>query len=289
MHSMTGFGVGEAPLGDGRLTLELRALNHRFLDVRVRLPTELAEHAFFLEQLAREKLTRGRFEIGVRLSASALPVPKFSLERARALYQGLKGLANEVAPGSELPVTVLAQLGHLLLDPASTDAETTRQALTSAFNAAKVHLDEMRAREGKALEADLRARLAELVRLNSEVMARSPEVVEASRARLKERLERLLGSAPGLDEQRLETEVALLADRADVAEEVARLSSHFSQFELLLESKEPVGRRLEFLLQEMAREANTIGSKSQDAKLAHLVVAMKAEVERIREQVQNVE
>lgn len=289
MHSMTGFGVGEAPLGDGRLTLELRALNHRFLEVRVRLPNELAEHAFFLEQLAREKLSRGRFEVGVRLAGSALPAPKFSVERGRAIYEGLKLLAVEVAPGSELPVTVLAQLSHLLLDPASTDADTARQALTLAFSSAKVHLDEMRSREGKALEADLRARLAELTRLNAEVMARSPEVVEASRARLKERLERLLGAVPNLDEQRLESEVALLADRADVAEEVARLGSHFSQFELLLGSQEPVGRRLEFLLQEMAREANTIGSKSQDAKLAHLVVSMKAEVERIREQVQNVE
>jgi uncharacterized protein (TIGR00255 family) len=289
MLSMTGFGVGEAPLGDGRLTLELRALNHRFLEVRVRLPNELVEHAFFLEQLARARLSRGRFEVGVRISGSTLPVPKFSLERGRALYEGLKALADEVAPGSELPVTVLAPLSHLLLDPASTDADTARQALTLAFSTAKVHLDEMRAREGKALEADLRARLAELRRLNAEVMARSPEVVEASRARLRERLERLLGGTSGLDEQRLEAEVALLADRADVAEEVARLASHFSQFELLLESQEPVGRRLEFLLQEMAREANTIGSKSQDAKLAHLVVSMKAEVERIREQVQNVE
>ncbi len=288
MRSMTGFGVGDAPLAEGRLTLELRALNHRFLEVRVRLPNEISEHAFFVEQLARERLSRGRFEVGVRLSGSAVPAPRFSIERARAVYAGLKQLSQELSPGTELPVSVVTQLPELLLEPASADGETIRQALTHAFSGAQTHLDEMREREGAALGRELRARLLLLRELSASVVGLAQQMVEVWRNRLRERVERLVPASVGLD-GRLETEVALLADRSDITEELARLGSHCDQFELLLGANEPVGRRLEFLLQEMARETNTIGSKSQDARLAHLVVAMKAEIERIREQVQNVE
>ncbi len=288
MRSMTGFGVGDAPLTDGRLTLELRALNHRFLEVRVRLPNEISEHAFFVEQLARERLTRGRFEVGVRLSGSALPAPRFSLDRARAVYAGLKELSHELSPGSELPVSVVTQLPELLLEPAPADAEGVRQALTQAFIAAQSHLDQMREREGAALERELCARLGLLRELSSSVAGLAEHMIEVWRGRLRERIERIVPPSAGLD-GRLETEVALLADRSDITEELARLGSHCDQFDLLLAASEPIGRRLEFLLQEMARETNTIGSKGQDAKLAHLVVAMKAEIERIREQVQNVE
>ena len=289
MRSMTGFGVGDGALGDGRLTLELRALNHRFLEVRVRLPNELQEHGFFVEQLARERLSRGRFEIGVRLSGPALPRPHFSVERARALYQGLKQLAQELAPGTEVPVSVVTSMPELLLEPAPASTDAPRNALTQAFESALIRLDEMRLREGAALERVLRSHLALCREYTGSIAAQSEHAVEQSRARLRERIERLLPSGTNLDSPRLETEVALLAERADIAEELARLASHFDQFEHLLAAGEPIGRRLEFLLQEMTREANTIGSKSQDAKLAHLVVAMKAEIERIREQVQNVE
>ncbi|HEV8247452.1 MAG TPA: YicC/YloC family endoribonuclease [Polyangiaceae bacterium] len=289
MRSMTGFGVGDAPLAEGRLTLELRALNHRFLEVRVRLPNEISEHSFFVEQLARERLSRGRFEVGVRLTGSALPTARFSLDRARALYQGLRELATELAPGSELPVSVITQLPELLLEPTPADSETMRQALDQAFASAQAHLDEMREREGAALERELRMRLRLLRELSVSVAELSSQMIEVWRARLRERIERLMPAGLAVDVPRLETEIVLLADRSDVTEELARLASHCDQFELLFSASEPIGRRLEFLLQEMARETNTIGSKSQDAKLAHLVVAMKAEIERIREQVQNVE
>jgi uncharacterized protein (TIGR00255 family) len=289
MRSMTGFGVGDGVLGGGRLTLELRALNHRFLEVRVRLPNEVSEHAFFVEQLARERLTRGRFEVGVRLSGPTLPAPRFSVERARSLYRGLKELAEELAPGSEVPITAVTGLPELLLEPASAATDVVRTALVQSFDAALKHLDEMREREGAALERVLRSRLALCRELTAAITAQSETAVELSRTRLRERIQRLLPSGTSLDGPRIETEIALLAERADIAEELARLGSHFEQFEHLLASAEPIGRRLEFLLQEMTREANTIGSKSQDAKLAHLVVAMKAEIERIREQVQNVE
>jgi uncharacterized protein (TIGR00255 family) len=287
---MTGFGVGDAPLGDGRVTVELRALNHRFLDVRVRLPEELADQSFFIEQLARESLARGRFDVGVRLEGAALPPPLFSVERARALYRGLCQLRDELAPGTELPITALTGMPDLVTTPTTADSVGARAALKAAFETALTRLDEMRVQEGRALTRELNARLDSARRLRTVISARGGEMLEGYRVRLRERLERLLSeSGVQLDPGRLEAEIVILADRSDVTEELVRLDSHFEQFARLLAADGPVGRRLDFLLQEIGRESNTIGAKSQDAPIAHLVVEMKAELERIREQVQNVE
>ena len=287
---MTGFGVGDAPLGDGRVMVELRALNHRFLDVRVRLPEELLDQSFFVEQLARESLARGRFDVGVRLEGAALPPPRFSVERARALYRGLSQLRDELAPGTELPITALTGMPDLVTTPTTADSEGARDSLKAAFDAALIKLDEMRRQEGAALERELRARLDSARRLRVTISSRGGEMLEAYRTRLRERLDRLLGeTGVQIDAARLEAEIVILADRSDVTEELVRLDSHFDQFARLLTADGPVGRRLDFLLQEIGRESNTIGAKSQDAPIAHLVVEMKAELERIREQVQNVE
>jgi uncharacterized protein (TIGR00255 family) len=287
---MTGFGVGDAPLGDGRVTVELRALNHRFLDVRVRLPEELLEQNFFIEQLARESLARGRFDIGVRVEGAALPPPLFSIERARVLYRGLCQLRDELAPGTDLPITALTGMPDLVTTPTRADSEGARAALKEAFGTALARLDEMRAQEGLALSRELHTRLDSARRLRATISARGGEMLDGYRIRLRERLERLLSeSGVQLDPSRLEAEMVILADRSDVTEELVRLDSHFDQFAQLLAQEGPVGRRLDFLLQEIGRESNTIGAKSQDAKISHLVVEMKAELERIREQVQNVE
>jgi uncharacterized protein (TIGR00255 family) len=287
---MTGFGVGDAPLGDGRVVVELRALNHRFLDVRVRLPEELLDQNFFIEQLARESLARGRFDIGVRLEGAALPPPRFSVERARALYRGLAQLRDELAPGTELPVTALTGMPDLVTNPTTADSEGARTALKAAFEASLIRLDEMRRQEGDALMRELSSRLASARKLRATISLRGPEMLDGYRTRLRERLDRLLSeSGVQVDAGRLEAEIVILADRSDVTEELVRLDSHFDQFTRLLDAEGPVGRRLDFLLQEIGRESNTIGAKSQDAPIAHLVVEMKAELERIREQVQNVE
>jgi uncharacterized protein (TIGR00255 family) len=289
MRSMTGFGCGEAALGESKLTCELRALNHRFLDVRVRLSDDLASHGFFVEQLARERLSRGRFDIGVRLDERGGSA-RFSLQRARAVYASLLQLRDELAPGSEVPITALASLPQLFVDTTQQSAHGLEQALTDAFSAALTRLDEMRKREGQALGRELGERLAVLRELCVQAKALSHGAAERHLLRLRERVTRLLSDvAVSPDAGRLETELALIADRSDVTEELVRLGSHFDQFEALLGSSEPVGRRMEFLLQEMSREANTLGSKSQDVKLSHLVVDIKSQLEKIREQVQNVE
>jgi len=289
MRSMTGFGCGEAELDGNKLTCELRALNHRFLDVRVRMPEELASHAFFTEQLARERLSRGRFDVGVRLD-DRVPKTRFSVARARQVYEGLLRLRDELAPGTDVPIAALASLPQLLLDTSRSSNDGLEQALSTAFEGALRGLDEMREREGQALARELRERLEALRGLADGARTMSQGAPERQLLRLRERVARLLGElGVSPDSGRLETELALLADRSDVTEELVRLESHCEQFEALLADSAPVGRRLEFLLQEMSREANTLGSKSQDVRLSHLVVDIKSQLEKIREQVQNVE
>jgi uncharacterized protein (TIGR00255 family) len=290
MRSMTGFGLGEAPLGEGRLALEVRSLNHRYLDLRVRLPPELGDHSSWLEQRARERLTRGRYDIGARLSGGALGAPMLSMERARAAYQALLRLRDELAPDSTVPISAIAPMADALTVPADVNVEVVRAALDQALGSALGALDEMRSIEGSALAKELAERLTAARSLVAEIKDRSDGSVAAYRSRLRSRLERLLVDTPvAFDSGRLEMELAIMADRSDVTEELVRLGSHFDQFEKLLGSAEPIGRRLDFLLQETAREVNTLGSKSQDGDVSHLVVALKAELERIREQVQNVE
>jgi uncharacterized protein (TIGR00255 family) len=289
MRSMTGFGAGDAPIGGGQLSIELRALNHRFVDVRVRLPPEIGDQASFVEQLVRERLERGRVDVSVRLSGAALPPARFSADRARSLHATLSRLKDELAPGTELTFATLAGFAPLLLEPAVADLEEVRRALVSALERAYVDLVRMRETEGAELSRELGERLNTARKLAQSIRERSGTLVELQRARLRERLERLLAGTTPLDSARLESEVALMADRSDITEELARLESHFQQFGTLLATQGPVGRQLDFLLQEIARELNTTGAKSQDAPVAQLVVKTKVEVERMREQVQNVE
>jgi uncharacterized protein (TIGR00255 family) len=290
MRSMTGFGAGEVPLGRGRLGVEIRAVNHRFLDVRVRVTRELSDLAGYVEQLSREKLSRGRYEVAVRVDGTDLDVPALDRVRAKAAYQALCALRDEVAPGAEVPLSVLSAVPDLFSSSAEHQLGQLRDATRAAFLSAVTALDAMRSLEGEALHRDLSARLGRVQQLARDIAARSPEVLEAHRKRLKERAERIRASAEiDLNAARLEQEVALFAERSDICEELTRLESHCSQFAASLEGDEATGRRLDFLLQEMARETNTVGAKSPDVQIAHAVVEVKVEIERMREQVQNVE
>lgn len=290
IRSMTGHGVGEAELGSGRVILEIRAVNHRYLDVRVRLPLELSEHAGAVEEHVRRSLKRGRVEVVGRLEGDIAGPPVLDKARARAAFTQLCELRDELRPEEPVPLSVLFSMPDLFVSRPVADHEAARDALFTASDAACDGVWTMRAREGEALAVDLRANLDAIAEAVSLVHVRAPEVVEGYRERLRGRIERLLsGSERDLDPGRLEHEVALFADRADVAEEVTRLRSHTDQVRSLLSSEdENAGKRLDFLLQEMTREANTIGSKSTDAELARLVIDIKASVSRMREQAQNV-
>jgi uncharacterized protein (TIGR00255 family) len=291
LKSMTGHGAAEAPLGPGLVHVEIRSLNHRFLEVRVRLPAEIVEHTGFVEELVRKALGRGRIEVTGRLTGDALGAPHLDVARARAAYEQLVALRDALSPTEPLPLSLLAAVPELFATRGLPDLGAARDALTRATEQACRTVCEMRAMEGVALAADLHGRVERMIEHVAHIEARVPTVVLAARKRLVERIEKLLpGSSAGIDPIRIEQEIALLADRTDVTEECTRLRSHADQFRALLDqgSSEALGRRLDFLLQEMAREANTIGAKSSDAECARLVVDVKADVERMREQVQNV-
>ena len=296
---MTGFGVGEAPLtgsadpplpSAGKLSVEIRAVNHRYLDVRVRAPSQLPDLATTVETIARERLTRGRFDVTVRLEGGSLGALTIHKERARGVFAALVALRDELAPGSDVPLSLLGAVPDLFVPSIEQHGDAVRAAISIAFDHALESLDEMRHREGLALGADVLRRLVTVRKLAQSINDRAPLVMELYKRKLKERAERLrLASDVEVDPGRLEQELALYADRVDICEELTRLDSHTAHFETVLAGPDAVGRRLDFLLQEMAREANTIGAKSQDAGIAHLVVELKAEIERMREQVQNVE
>jgi uncharacterized protein (TIGR00255 family) len=287
---MTGFGFGDAPFAGGRFSVEIRSANQRFLDVRARLPPELSHFTMFVEQVVRERVRRGRVDLVVRAEGLAGATAVLDRERARSALAALASLRDEMAPGAELPLSLLVAVPGLFTI-AEPEAEALRAALRSAVEAAIAAMDGMLRREGDALAADLRARAVRVGELLAEVRQRAEALPSLAKKRLEERLARLKSSTDvPVDGARLEAELLLFADRSDVTEEVTRLASHVDQFlHTLGEKSEPVGRKLDFLLQEMLREAHTIAAKAQDSKVSEQIVAFKVELERLREQVQNIE
>jgi uncharacterized protein (TIGR00255 family) len=290
IRSMTGFGAGRGSAGGEELDVEVRSVNHKFCEVKVRLPRELAALEMDAQKAVRERLARGGVDVTVRRSGGAAPVaPRVDLALAEAYARAFSELQARLAlPGTITMADVAGAEGVVRLDERALDQEAAREALRVALAAALDALISMRAREGEALARDVSGRLDTVEALVARAAALVPQAVEHHRARLSERIEELTRGI-ALDPARLAQEVALFADRTDVTEEVTRLRSHVAQARALLATAEPAGRKLDFLVQEMHREVNTIGSKSQSAEIAGIVVAAKAEVERMREQVQNVE
>lgn len=290
MRSMTGFGVGDATIPNGRVVAEIRSVNQRFLDVRARLPRELADLSLFAEQVARERIRRGRVDLVVHAEGALAGAVVLDKERAKAALLAFAELRDEVAPSAEIPLSLLASVPDLFAPPSGAVQEVLRGAVRQAIERAVDAMEAMCRREGEVLAEDLRARAAALREVLAQAATLAEGTREGMRRRLRERAARLLeGVAVSVDVARVEAEVVLLADRSDVSEELTRLSSHLDQLGAALDVGEQVGRRIDFLLQEMLREANTLGAKAQDAGLSHAVVAIKVELERLREQAQNIE
>jgi uncharacterized protein (TIGR00255 family) len=290
IRSMTGFGAGRGAVNGEEVDVEVRSVNHKYCEVKVRMPRELAALEHEVVRAVKERLARGGVDVAVRrMAAGSLVAPRVdvalaeSYARAFAEVQARLGL-----PGQVTLADVISAEGVVRLDERTVDLELVGEALRRAVGAALTQLLAMRGREGEALARDLGTRLDELERLVARVAELAPQAVEQYQTRLSERIADLTRGLP-VDPARLAQEVAVFADRTDVAEEITRLRSHVGQVRALLGASEPSGRKLDFLVQEMHREANTIGSKSQHGEIAGLVVALKAEIERMREQVQNVE
>lgn len=290
MRSMTGFGLGESTVGSAQVSVEIRSVNHRYCDVRVRLNPEFAEHAFYVEQLARQQLGRGRFDVNVRVHGSEQFAPTLAIDRVRHIYSSLCAIRDELDPESHVPVASLLAAPGVFVTADPNRERDVREAITDSLRVAINALESMREREGASLTELLREHIAQARALVDACVQKSCQMTEIYRVKLLERLRRLISEASAqIDPVRLEQEVALLAERTDATEELSRLGSHLDHFDSYLNAREPVGRRLDFLLQEIAREANTLGAKCQDSDLSLLVVELKAETERMREQVQNVE
>ncbi len=290
IRSMTGFGAGHGAAGGEELDVEVRSVNHKYCEVKVRLPRELAALEIEVTKAVKERLARGGVEVAVRRASSvAALAPRVDMALAESYARAFQDIQARLGlPGAVTLGEVLGAEGVVRLEERTVAVDAAREAVRGALAVALDALAEMRAREGEALARDLAARLDLVAAGVERVAALAPQVVEYHRARLAERVEELTRGVP-LDPARLAQEVALLADRTDVTEELTRLRSHLAQARALLGLAEPAGRKLDFLVQEMNREVNTIGSKAQSAEIAGIVVATKAEIERMREQVQNVE
>jgi uncharacterized protein (TIGR00255 family) len=289
---MTGFGAGRAEQGGEAVSVEVRAVNGKFCDVKPRLPRELAALEVELTKQVKARVQRGVLDVSVRRESGAAGrgiEPRVDLQLAAAYAKVLRDLRSTLGLKEEPTVSEIAALdGVLQLGEAPPDLAAAAAALQGALSAALDALDAMRLKEGQALAADLSSRIDAVERAIAAVRELSPASVEGYRDRLAARVAELSRGVP-LDPARLAQEVALFADRVDVTEELTRLGSHLQQLRALIGTDVPAGRRLEFLLQEVNREVNTIGSKSQHAGIATQVVEIKAELERLREQVANVE
>jgi len=288
IRSMTGFGAAEGLVGGSRVSVELRTVNHRFFSPSIKLPSDLSRWEPEVREALRRKIARGHVTLSARTertsSAGAIDEQRFASYVAM-----LRDLRDRHGLDGPIDIATLLRMPEVL---ASGDdgAEGTATELTSIVESAIESLTKSRVEEGRRLASYLLERLAIVEGALSRITARAPERIVAQRDRLRESV-RVLTEGMAVDEQRIAQEIAILADRLDVQEELQRFASHIAAFRVALEQSggEPVGKRLGFLLQEMLREANTTGSKANDAAMLQDVVTIKEELERIREQVENLE
>ncbi len=286
-RSMTGFGKGE----DGGFVVEMRSVNHKFLDLSIRMPKDLFPLEARLKKAVGEKLSRGRVDIFITRGGSeeAPKVLKLDTAAVKQYLSLLTELKNSYDLPGQVDLSLLASYKDVMAEvEVMEDIDAVWQALAGPLDDALNALNSMREQEGGVLAHDIRER-AGLIALNVDaVEKKAPLVVQEYAKRLRERIAQL-AEGVDLDEGRLMQEAAIFADRSDITEEIVRARSHLAQLEAMLADANPVGRKMDFLLQEINREVNTMGSKASDQEIARRVVEMKAELEKVREQVQNIE
>jgi uncharacterized protein (TIGR00255 family) len=286
---MTGYGRGISEHAGVRATIDIRAVNHRFLDIKLRGSNVSPAIEEAITTRVRNALERGAIAVSVHVDQDAKLVgPRIDAAAARRAHDQLMQLATSLGLAKPDLALVLAQPGVVV--DANVDTGSDPTAVVAALDNALAQLDQMRTTEGNALATELRARLDELVTLRTTIAGLAANVPQLVSKRLHERVKRLLDAdGTSVDPARIAQEVALLADRADVTEELVRLASHIDQMRALLAGTTAAGRRLDFLVQEIGRELNTIGSKSTVAEISTAIVDAKAVLEKVREQVQNIE
>lgn len=291
LHSMTGYGRAEAQTEAWQVAVEINTVNHRYIDISVRLPRRYIALENRVRKVVKERFSRGRFEINFSITAidgrgRHLVADEGLVAEAVRL---LRKLESDYGLAGEVDIATLLHFREILrVEEDEEDLDSLWEVLLLALKEALDALDAMRAEEGGALQADISARIAAMRKLAEDLSERLPQVQQEHSAALQERIQNMLNDVP-VDPQRLAQEVAYLADRSDVSEEVTRIGSHLQQLEGLLDANEPVGRKLDFVIQEMNREVNTVSSKVSDLEVGRLVIELKHEQEKIREQAQNIE
>jgi uncharacterized protein (TIGR00255 family) len=290
IRSMTGYGKGESSEQHGRCLIEIKTVNNRYGEVSLKMPRSFMGYEGDVRKIVGARVKRGKADLFVQWepTENELAAPSLNKSVAKGYHQAFLDLAHELHVSAEIPLSLIVSQKNVLQETTAEEEKDLLPTLVKAVNMALEKLDSMRLKEGEALKADLVERRNELTALVKVLRERSPNVVEEYQLKLQQRLDKLLNGIE-MEPQRLAQEVALLADRCDITEELVRLDSHFSQFDDALKLNEPVGRKLDFLMQEINREVNTIGSKANDAIITSLVVQMKAELEKMREQIQNIE
>jgi uncharacterized protein (TIGR00255 family) len=291
MRSMTGYGRGEADHGGTKFSVELNSVNRKQSDIVMNLPRDLAALEPRIRQALNEKISRGRMNVMVALHEGASGPHKLALDTglARSYHEAMLTLQKELSAPGEITIGTILQAPGVMRSPEqSIDPDEVWPVVQRALAAALTELIKMREREGKHLAKDLIHRLKVLRQEIKEIRGLYPDVVKKYRSALLERIGKAGLNLP-LEDERLLKDVTFFADRSDISEELTRLESHLAQFAHHLRKNEPVGRTLEFITQEIFRELNTLGAKSNDAGISQHVVACKSELEKIREQIQNLE
>ncbi|REJ10837.1 YicC/YloC family endoribonuclease [Halobacillus trueperi] len=292
LKSMTGYGKSTVEVGETKVHVEIRSVNHRFLDITTKMPRSLLFLEDRLKQVVKGRLSRGRVDIFVTIEGEELFEKKIDVnwEIVDQYLVRLKDIQRRYDLTGDISIDMVSKLDHVFSEKEiETDSDELKMALLEAMDDAATQLVEMRTKEGHELYEDLEERIAKVRSWLSSLGERRPMVIEEYKERIRTRVEEYTKEQIRPDETKILQEVALLAEKGDVTEELTRLQSHFIQFEDTLSIEEPVGRRLDFIVQEMHREVNTIGSKSNDSKMTEMVVNLKSEIEKVKEQVQNVE
>ena len=292
IKSMTAFGRGEYALRGVRYTAEIRSVNHRYRDIVLRIPRNLQGLDQELKSIISSKIMRGRIEVSIQMEKNGEEGP-YSIELNVPLVNSylkiFRQLKEQFGLDQDIRVESLCQMKDVVLvKPEEVDLEEARPGFHEVLKQTLDSLDAMRITEGEAIEKDFLKRIGRLEEYLDDVHKRSPHLVEEHRKRLEKNINSMLGDLE-IDEARFSQEVALFAQKSDVTEEIVRIRSHVKQFREYLSIEDAQGRRLDFLIQEINREVNTLSVKSSDSLISKIVVEMKAELEKLREQVQNVE
>ena len=287
---MTGFGKGSAPVGGGKIDVEIRTVNHRFIDFSIRVPRPLNGYERDIEKAVRRKVRRGHVYVNVVFDKGAdSTTSAVNRKLLRKTYRELTAFAKKEGIPGDLEIGTLLMLPDMFRPEIDTISPATlKAALKKSLVQAVENLADMRAREGKTLQVDMQKRLADISKVAAKIEKKAPRALEETLERSRKRLENLLGRAE-VKEERWAIEAAALADRTDFSEELVRLGSHLGEFCSVLGKGGEISKKLTFLLQEIHREATTMGNKSADATIIRDCVAIKEQVEKIREQIQNLE